>query len=56
MADPVQPKLATERMRVIIVNNTKVIEGAKKILTILEKNPELDEHFCMIFGIKPMPQ
>jgi hypothetical protein len=47
--------LAAQRMRLIIKNNTKVIQGAEKILDILTANPELDEYFCLLFGIQALP-
>ena len=51
-----QPPMSTlckERMIEVIANTQKVNDAAKGVLALLNEHPELDEQYCVLFGIKP---
>lgn len=50
---PPMSTLCKQRMIEVIANTQKVNDAAKSVLELLNTKPELDEQYCVLFGIKP---
>ena len=48
--------LAYECLQNAVDTNTAVNASCKAVLVMLEKYPELDQHLCKAFGLRPMPK